>query len=111
MDVRAFTVGPFQENTFILRRDGSNKALVVDPGDEPDLLLGAIEQLDATVEAILVTHTDIDHVGAVAPLAMTPSSGNAYVTWPSVWPGVNTTSMSMPASCRRSPPSTVSSAS
>ena len=69
MDVRAFTVGPFQENTFILRRDGSDKALVIDPGDEPDLLLGALEQLGATVEAILVTHTDIDHVGAVAPLA------------------------------------------
>ena len=69
MDVRAFTVGPFQENTFILRRDGSDKALVVDPGDEPDLLLGAIEQLDAKVEAILITHTDVDHVGAVAPVA------------------------------------------
>jgi hydroxyacylglutathione hydrolase len=69
VDVRAFTVGPFQENTFILRRDGSDKALVVDPGDEPDLLLGAIEQLDATVEAILITHTDVDHVGAVAALA------------------------------------------
>lgn len=69
MDVRAFTVGPFQENTFILRRDGSRKALVVDPGDEPDLLLGAIEQLDAEIEAILVTHTDVDHVGAVAALA------------------------------------------
>jgi hydroxyacylglutathione hydrolase len=69
VDVRAFTVGPFQENTFILRGDGSDKALVVDPGDEPDLLLGAIEQLDAKIEAILITHTDVDHVGAVAPVA------------------------------------------
>ena len=69
MDVRAFTVGPFQENTFILRRDGSDRALVVDPGDEPERLLGAIEQLGVTVDAILVTHTDVDHVGAVAPLA------------------------------------------
>jgi glyoxylase-like metal-dependent hydrolase (beta-lactamase superfamily II) len=69
VDVRAFTVGPFQENTFILRRAGSDKALVVDPGDEPDLLLGAIEQLGAMVEAILITHTDVDHVGAVAALA------------------------------------------
>ena len=72
MDVRAFTVGPFQENTFILRRDGSDKALVIDPGDEPDLLLGALEQLGATVEAILVTHTDIDHVGAVAARGAAP---------------------------------------
>jgi hydroxyacylglutathione hydrolase len=69
VDVRAFTVGPFQENTFILRADGSDRALVVDPGDEPELLLRALEQLGAKVEAILVTHTDIDHVGAVAPLA------------------------------------------
>jgi hydroxyacylglutathione hydrolase len=69
VDVRAFTVGPFQENTFILRADGSDRALVVDPGDEPDLLTGAIEKLQATVDAILITHTDVDHVGAVAPMA------------------------------------------
>jgi hydroxyacylglutathione hydrolase len=69
VDVRAFTVGPFQENTFVLRRDGSDQALVIDPGDEAEKLLGALEQLGAGVEAILITHTDIDHVGAVAPLA------------------------------------------
>ena len=69
MDVRAFTVGPFQENTFILRADGSDRALLIDPGDEPEVLTGAIEKLGARVEAILITHTDVDHVGAVAPLA------------------------------------------
>jgi hydroxyacylglutathione hydrolase len=69
VDVRAFTVGPFQENTFILRADGSDRALLIDPGDEPELLSGAIEKLGATVDAILITHTDVDHVGAVAPLA------------------------------------------
>jgi glyoxylase-like metal-dependent hydrolase (beta-lactamase superfamily II) len=69
VDVRAFTVGPFQENTFIVRRDGSDRALVIDPGDEAELLIGAIEKLGATVDAILVTHTDVDHVGAVAPVA------------------------------------------
>src|ERR687887_15265 len=69
MDVRAFTVGPFQENTYILRRDGSDRAVVIDPGDEPELLLGAIEKLGATVEAILITHTHVHHIGAVAPVA------------------------------------------
>jgi hydroxyacylglutathione hydrolase len=69
VDVRAFTVGPFQENTFVLRRDGADHAVVVDPGDEAELLMGAIENLCVTVDAILVTHTDVDHVGAVAPLA------------------------------------------
>jgi hydroxyacylglutathione hydrolase len=67
--VRAFTVGPFQENTFLISQDGSDRAVLVDPGDEPDLLLGGIEQEGVTLDAILITHTDVDHVGAVAPVA------------------------------------------
>ena len=69
MDVRAFTVGPVQENTFLLRRDGADRAVMIDPGDEPDVLLGAVDKLDVTVEAILLTHTHFDHIGAVAPVA------------------------------------------
>ena len=69
MDVRGYTVGPFQENTYVLRADGSDRAIVIDPGDNGEQLLEAIEKLGATVEAILITHTDVDHVGAVAPLA------------------------------------------
>lgn len=69
MDVRAFTVGPVAENSYIFRRDGSTEALIVDPGDEAPLLLGAIEKLDLDLKAILLTHTHFDHVGAVAPVA------------------------------------------
>ncbi len=69
MDVRSFTVGPVAENAYVLRRDGGAKALVVDPGDEAPRLLAAIAELGVEVEAILLTHTHFDHVGAVAPLA------------------------------------------
>jgi hydroxyacylglutathione hydrolase len=69
MKVRAFTVGPFQENTFLISKDGSDRAVLIDPGDEPDLLLGGIQQEGVTLDAILITHTDVDHVGAVAPVA------------------------------------------
>src|SRR5919204_2095507 len=69
MDVRMFTVGMVGENCFVARRDGSDKALVVDPGDEADRILGAIEELGLAIEAILVTHTHFDHIGAVAPVA------------------------------------------
>jgi glyoxylase-like metal-dependent hydrolase (beta-lactamase superfamily II) len=65
MDVGCFTVGPLQENCWIVRRE--ERALVVDPGDEGDRLVAAVEGL--TVEAILLTHTHFDHVGAVAQLA------------------------------------------
>jgi hydroxyacylglutathione hydrolase len=69
MDARCFTVGPLQENCWIVRPDGGDRAIVVDPGDEADRLRAAIEELGVTVEAILLTHTHFDHIGAVAPLA------------------------------------------
>jgi glyoxylase-like metal-dependent hydrolase (beta-lactamase superfamily II) len=69
MDVRMFTVGPVQENCFFVRRDGAREAIVVDPGEEAGRLLAAIGELELDVQAILLTHTHFDHVGAVAPLA------------------------------------------
>ena len=70
IDVRMFTVGPVQENCFIVRRKDAPTAVIVDPGDEAPKLLGALDSLGIeTVEAILITHTHFDHVGAVAPVA------------------------------------------
>jgi hydroxyacylglutathione hydrolase len=70
IDVRMFTVGPVQENCFVVRGSGSASAVVVDPGEEAERLIAAIEALGITnVEAILLTHTHFDHIGAVAPLA------------------------------------------
>lgn len=65
-----FTVGPVQENCFLFRRsDDESRALLVDPGEESERLLRAIDELGVTLEAILLTHTHFDHVGAVAPVA------------------------------------------
>ena len=69
MDVRSFTVGPVAENSYIFRRDGSEKGLIIDPGDEPEKLLAAIDGLGIELEAILLTHCHFDHIGAVAPVA------------------------------------------
>ena len=70
IDARMFTVGPVQENCFIVRAKGSEHGLIVDPGDEADRILTAVEALEIkTVDAILVTHTHFDHVGAVSPVA------------------------------------------
>jgi glyoxylase-like metal-dependent hydrolase (beta-lactamase superfamily II) len=69
-DVRAFTVGPVQENCFIVRADAEQtRAVIVDPGDEPERLLAAIDSLGVQIEAILITHCHFDHIGAVAPVA------------------------------------------
>jgi glyoxylase-like metal-dependent hydrolase (beta-lactamase superfamily II) len=100
VDVRIFTVGPVQENAYLVRRDGAGRALLIDPGDEPDRLLGAVQTLGVTVEAILLTHTHFDHVGAVAPVARATGAPvycprlevavladiMAYVPWPGFGP-------------------------
>ncbi len=77
MDVRVFTVGPFQENTYLVRREGSDRALLIDPGDEAPRLQAAMDELGVVPEAILLTHTHIDHIGAVAPIA-TASGAPVY---------------------------------
>ncbi len=70
LDVRAFTVGPIQENAYVLTADrAGGRAVVVDPGEEPERLLAAAQALGVEIEAILVTHCHFDHIGAVAPLA------------------------------------------
>jgi glyoxylase-like metal-dependent hydrolase (beta-lactamase superfamily II) len=70
IDVRMFTVGPVQENCFVVREKGSERAVIVDPGEEAERLLEALEALEIkALDAILLTHTHFDHVGAVAPVA------------------------------------------
>jgi hydroxyacylglutathione hydrolase len=69
LDVEMLTVGPVAENCFLLRRAGSERLLVVDPGEEAERILAAIEATGAKAEAILVTHCHFDHIGAVTPVA------------------------------------------
>jgi hydroxyacylglutathione hydrolase len=69
MDVRGVTVGPVQENCFLVK-GADGHGFVVDPGEEAEVLLGGIEELGiTTVDAILLTHCHFDHIGAVAPVA------------------------------------------
>lgn len=70
IDVRAFTVGPVQENAYLVRSDAEGKhALMIDPGEESQRLLEAANDLGVEIEAILITHCHFDHIGAVAPVA------------------------------------------
>ena len=67
MILETLTVGPFQENCYVIG-DGETGA-IVDPGDEAARIALAVEQTGLEIGQILVTHAHIDHVGAVAPLA------------------------------------------
>ena len=100
MDVRMFTVGQIAENCFVFRKDGSDRALIVDPGDEAERILGATDELGLTIDGILLTHTHFDHIGAVAPIAKATGAEvwcpeleapvladiNSFVPWPGFGP-------------------------
>jgi hydroxyacylglutathione hydrolase len=92
MDVRMFTVGQIAENCFLFRRDGSDRALIIDPGDEAPRILHAADELGMNIEGILLTHTHFDHIGAVAPVAKATGAPvwcpdiNSFVPWPGFGP-------------------------
>ena len=69
LDVEMLTVGPVAENCFLVRREGSDRVLIVDPGEEAERILAKLEEIGGTAEAILVTHCHFDHIGAVSPVA------------------------------------------
>jgi hydroxyacylglutathione hydrolase len=70
LDIRMFTVGPVQENAYIVMPErAGGRALMVDPGEESERLLAAAQALGVEIEAILITHCHFDHIGAVAPVA------------------------------------------
>src|SRR5260221_5369817 len=70
MSVQIFTVEsePFAENTYLVWKDGSTEAFVVDPGFEPDLIREALDERGLTPVAIVCTHGHCDHIAGNAAL-------------------------------------------
>ncbi len=69
MILEMLTVGPFQENCYVIGDEASGVGAIVDPGDEAARIALAVEQTSLEIDRILVTHAHIDHVGAVGALA------------------------------------------
>jgi hydroxyacylglutathione hydrolase len=64
--VQQITVGPFQENCYLVSDPGSDALAIVDPGDEPDRIIQAVEKTGKTPVAIWITHAHLDHIGGIA---------------------------------------------
>lgn len=68
--VDSFVMGPYQSNCYVVRAErGAAEAAVIDPGDDPTPLRLELAGLGTRTGGILVTHTDVDHIGGVAALA------------------------------------------
>ncbi len=68
MILEMLTVGPFQENCYIIGDENTGEGALIDPGDEATRIALAVEQTHLDIGRIIITHAHIDHVGAVATL-------------------------------------------
>lgn len=58
-------VEPFFKNGFVLGCEETREAVLIDPGDEVQLLLSAVHERGLTVTNILLTHAHLDHITGV----------------------------------------------
>ncbi len=66
MRISAVSVGPFQENCYLLVDERDKVAVLVDPGAEPERIVELVRASGASLEAIWLTHAHIDHIGGIA---------------------------------------------
>ena len=63
--VTPLVCGAFQVNSYLLNRTGRSDALLIDAGDDADLLIGSIERAGIRLTDILLTHGHFDHTMAL----------------------------------------------
>ena len=68
MILETLTVGPFQENCYIVGDEESGIGAIIDPGEEAARIAMAVEQTGLDIGSLIITHAHIDHVGAVVAL-------------------------------------------
>lgn len=66
MILRKLEVGSFAANCYLVGDEASKEGMVIDPGAEANTILKAVKNLGLKVKYIVLTHSHIDHIGAVA---------------------------------------------
>src|SRR5919106_6495768 len=65
LHIEVVTVTQWAQNCSILHPPGGGPAVLIDPGGETDRVLATAERVGADIQAILITHGHIDHIGGL----------------------------------------------
>ncbi|MFC1905804.1 MBL fold metallo-hydrolase [Chloroflexota bacterium] len=66
MIIKAIVVGMYGTNCYVVGSEATKLGMIVDPGAEPKNILDTIHGLGLSIEWIVVTHSHIDHIGALS---------------------------------------------
>jgi glyoxylase-like metal-dependent hydrolase (beta-lactamase superfamily II) len=58
----------FGTNSYLVEDEATHDAVVIDSNLEPDLVIGLARERGANVKAIVLTHTDLDHIAGLHEL-------------------------------------------
>ena len=65
MIVRTLVVGPFAANCYIVGSSTTKDGMIVDPGAEAETILRTVRETGLSISMIVITHSHVDHVGAL----------------------------------------------
>ena len=78
MKIECLPVGWLKANCYVVSDEETKKAAVIDPGGNPEIILGYLEENGLTCEAILLTHAHDDHTKGVYGV-MEPTGARVYM--------------------------------
>ena len=74
MYINKLIVGPLATNCYIVANETTNYCAVIDPGDDYEKIMYEIDSKGYIISQIIITHSHIDHIGAVDALKSASSA-------------------------------------
>ncbi len=65
MIIKTLAVGPFAANCYVVGSPETRQGMLIDPGAEDKAILKTVQQTGLTISVIVITHSHMDHVGAL----------------------------------------------
>lgn len=65
MIIERLELGPFASNCYIVGAESNQEGIIIDPGAEAEQILQRVADLGLKIKLIVLTHSHMDHVGAL----------------------------------------------